>query len=160
MQITSVVIFIVYYVVMLYGITGTETLTTDGMYAYVRHPMYLLHICYLWLVPNMTVSHLIFSLCATTYIILGSNHEEHRLITKFGNVYKEYKRNVTWIPAALHWAEDDEIDEKSNRKMNEDQGRGKLTQKYPTLTNFGTILLVTESIIVLGTILGVLTFVL
>ena len=65
-----------------------------GFYKYVRHPLMLGFLIAFWSVPTMTVSHLIFSLGMTIYILVGVYFEEKTMIREFGDDYKDYKSRV------------------------------------------------------------------
>jgi protein-S-isoprenylcysteine O-methyltransferase Ste14 len=53
-----------------------------------------------WATPTMTVAHLIFSVATTAYILIALQIEERDLVTYFGPVYEEYRRQV---PMLLPW---------------------------------------------------------
>jgi protein-S-isoprenylcysteine O-methyltransferase Ste14 len=42
----------------------------------------------------MTGQLLVFNILSTVYFVLGSIHEEGRLVTQFGEVYTNYKQRV------------------------------------------------------------------
>ncbi len=69
-------------------------LKTAGLYALVRHPMYLAGIVVMWLTPRMTVDRLVLFALATAYLWMGSFHEERLLEHKFGQPYRDYRRRV------------------------------------------------------------------
>ena len=73
-----------------------------GMYRHVRHPIYVGWLVVLWATPTMSVSHLIFALGSTAYIVLGVTLEERDLVDHFGDEYKEYQRSVpALIPGVI-----------------------------------------------------------
>lgn len=64
-------------------------------YRFVRHPIMLGIFILLYVTPTMTLNHVIFSVCCTTYILLAVYLlEEPDLITQFGDTYVEYKTNI------------------------------------------------------------------
>jgi len=65
-------------------------LTTDGLYRYVRHPLYSAGLLIIWLVPRMAVNLLVMNLLLTAYLIIGANIEERKLRKEFGQVYIDY----------------------------------------------------------------------
>lgn len=66
----------------------------QGLYRWVRHPLYTAGLLFLWSTPFLTVSTLAMNLALTLYIILGSLHEESRLLDQFGETYRAYQRQV------------------------------------------------------------------
>ena len=77
-------------------------LVADGFYGWVRHPLYVVSILFLWLIPLMTESLLAFNISATLYFILGARHEERSLVMQFGSEYEDYRRSVPmFLPRLL-----------------------------------------------------------
>ena len=74
-------------------------LITDGVYARVRHPLYLATILILMalmmLYPFPTV--IIFSIGLCVYTLIGSYFEERKLIRFYGDMYLEYKKTAGFI---------------------------------------------------------------
>jgi protein-S-isoprenylcysteine O-methyltransferase Ste14 len=66
-------------------------LVVDGLYAYIRHPLYTAGMVFIWLSPEMTVNRLVVWVIFTLYIIIGAYFEEKKLLTDFGPAYAEYK---------------------------------------------------------------------
>lgn len=73
-----------------------EGVIQNGMYAYVRHPMYLSSLLIFWalyfLYPNQYF--LSFAIVTTLYLQLGIFLEEMKLIAEFGEIYKNYRKVV------------------------------------------------------------------
>jgi protein-S-isoprenylcysteine O-methyltransferase Ste14 len=65
-------------------------LTTNGLYHYIRHPLYSAGLALLWLLPWMTVNLLVINLALTVYIIIGATIEERKLKSEFGQAYGDY----------------------------------------------------------------------
>lgn len=68
----------------------------NGMYAFIRHPIYLCHFLYyvVFLLSNVSVyNFFIFIICTTLQII--RMYKEEGLLIK-DEVYKKYKKNVRW----------------------------------------------------------------
>lgn len=75
----------------------SEPLTTNGLYGFVRHPLYLFSLMVLWFTPSMTVNSLAFVIGATLYVIIGSLFEERTMVKLFGNTYTDYQKRVPWL---------------------------------------------------------------
>lgn len=74
-------------------------LVTDGLYKYVRHPIYSGSILFLWATPQMTWNGLALRLAFTLYFIIGGMVEEKKLVAEFGEVYRAYRlRTPMLIP--------------------------------------------------------------
>ena len=67
---------------------------TTGLYRYVRHPLMTGFLIAFWATPNMTATHLVFTLAMTVYIILALRSEEEDLVTIYGHLYQEYQQEV------------------------------------------------------------------
>jgi protein-S-isoprenylcysteine O-methyltransferase Ste14 len=65
-------------------------LMKDGLYHYVRHPLYSAGLVFIWMLPFMTVRVLIINLALTIYVIAGAYVEERKLRLKYGLEYKDY----------------------------------------------------------------------
>lgn len=72
-------------------------LATNGVYALVRHPLYLFALLVIWPVTAMTDLLLVFNLAATAYFLIGSRWEEKRLLAAYGEAYDSYRRRVPWL---------------------------------------------------------------
>lgn len=70
------------------------TLSINGFYGWVRHPLYFFSLMFLWLTPVMTTTLLTTYLLVTLYFYLGSIFEERRLVAEFGSTYQDYQRRV------------------------------------------------------------------
>lgn len=72
---------------------GDGELRVRGPFTIVRHPLNLAPLAPFWLTPHMTTRRLAFNVIATAYLILGSIHEESRLLAKYGEKYERYQRS-------------------------------------------------------------------
>jgi protein-S-isoprenylcysteine O-methyltransferase Ste14 len=88
--------------------TGGETLITDGMFRYVRHPIYalsmLLVICSMIVVP--TAPMLVIGAVHLVLLQIKARNEERHLTEVHGDAYREYlartARFVPWRSTARH----------------------------------------------------------
>jgi protein-S-isoprenylcysteine O-methyltransferase Ste14 len=72
-------------------------LVTNGLYRYVRHPLYTAGLLFIWLIPVMTWNLLALNIGLTAYIIIGAHFEERKLLREFGNDYLEYKQQTPML---------------------------------------------------------------
>jgi len=80
------------------------TLITDGVFAYVRHPLYLsILVAYLGFVfASMSLISLIPWVCYAVLFDKMASYEEEDLVRMFGNKYIEYRKRVPkWFPKPL-----------------------------------------------------------
>lgn len=77
----------------------TELITDNGMYAYVRHPLYFaLILMFLGaLVFQPTYAMLIFVGITFIYLPIGVKMEEQKLIGEFGKDYIKYRKKVKML---------------------------------------------------------------
>lgn len=66
-------------------------LVTQGLYRFVRHPLYTFSLLILWLSPNMTVNSFAVDLALTIYVLVGAFFEERKLLREFGQSYENYR---------------------------------------------------------------------
>jgi len=69
-------------------------LVTNGLYGYMRHPLYAAGLLFIWLTPVMSVNLMILFSSLTVYIVVGAFFEERKLFREFGQDYIDY-RSVT-----------------------------------------------------------------
>ncbi len=72
-------------------------LAIQGLYHWVRHPLYSAGLLFIWLTPVMTVNILALNVGLTLYIILGTRFEERRLCAEFGDAYAAYQKQVPML---------------------------------------------------------------
>jgi methanethiol S-methyltransferase len=74
---------------------------TPLFYKYVRHPLYVGWFMTFWFTPTMTVTHLVFALMTSAYMLIAIRWEERDLVVVHGSKYAEYRENVPMlIPSA------------------------------------------------------------
>jgi len=79
-----------------------KSLITRGSYAIVRHPLYLAGILILVTKMRMTQLDLLAVFLISGYFVIGAFIEEKRLLSIFGEEYRNYKQQVSmFIP--LKW---------------------------------------------------------
>ena len=74
-----------------------SSLNIRGIYRWVRDPFLLSGLIIIWLTPFMTINLLVIYLLATIYLYMGSLHWERRLVSQFGDEYREYQKRVNRI---------------------------------------------------------------
>jgi methanethiol S-methyltransferase len=73
------------------------TFRTPLFYKYVRHPLYVGWFLAFWGTPTMTVTHLLFAVMTTVYILMAIRWEEKDLVELFGAKYLDYRTNVPML---------------------------------------------------------------
>jgi len=74
-------------------------LVTDGLYRFVRHPIYSFTLLALWCAPRVSWNTLGMLLGLSIYLFVGAFFEERKLIAEFGDVYRSYRlRTPMLIP--------------------------------------------------------------
>jgi protein-S-isoprenylcysteine O-methyltransferase Ste14 len=69
---------------------------TPMLYRVVRHPLYVGLLFAFWSTPTMTVTHLVFAIATTVYILIAIQLEEHDLLTEH-HEYAEYRKRVPML---------------------------------------------------------------
>jgi len=80
---------------------------TPGLYRLVRHPLYVGWFFAFWATPTMTVTHLLFAVMTTAYILVAIQLEERDLVAAHPE-YESYRRRVPMLVPALRRGEADE----------------------------------------------------
>jgi methanethiol S-methyltransferase len=70
---------------------------TPGPYRLVRHPLYVGWLFAFWCAPTMTVTHLVFALATTAYILVAIQLEERDLVEFHGNDYVSYRKRTPML---------------------------------------------------------------
>lgn len=83
----------------LVGLEGAAPpkLVTDGLYAYVRHPLYTAGLAFLWAWPDMTLNRLALWIVFSLYFVIGAVFEERKLLKEFGEEYAAYKARTPML---------------------------------------------------------------
>jgi protein-S-isoprenylcysteine O-methyltransferase Ste14 len=76
---------------LLDGVHRDEKFVTQGLYHWVRHPLYTAGLMFMWLTPVVSRNTLVFFIAASLYLIIGAHFEERKLVRQFGPAYIEYK---------------------------------------------------------------------
>lgn len=81
------------------GKAEAPPLIVDGVYRWMRHPLYTGSMLFLWLIPVVSVNFFVLNIAITLYFIIGAIFEERKLTRYFGKVYLEYKvRTPMFLP--------------------------------------------------------------
>ena len=74
---------------------------TPSLYKVVRHPLYIGWLTIFWAAPTMTISHLLFAVGSTAYILLAIRFEERDLVSAFGERYVAYRARTPMLVPRL-----------------------------------------------------------
>jgi methanethiol S-methyltransferase len=69
---------------------------TPMLYRLVRHPLYVGLLFAFWSTPTMTLTHLVFAIATTAYILIGIQLEEHDLLAELPE-YAQYRKRVPML---------------------------------------------------------------
>jgi protein-S-isoprenylcysteine O-methyltransferase Ste14 len=67
---------------------------TPGLYAHVRHPIYVSWAVIFWATPTMSAGRLLFAAVATAYMVVAVFLEESDLLKTFGDAYRRYQETT------------------------------------------------------------------
>jgi len=81
--------------------SGAARLVTNGLYRYVRHPLYAAGLLILWLSPALSLNSFVVYANLTAYIVIGAHFEERKLLREFGSAYAEYQRATPMLIPGL-----------------------------------------------------------
>ncbi|MBI2835443.1 MAG: hypothetical protein HYX76_13550 [Acidobacteria bacterium] len=78
------------------GGSAPPPLQEEGMYAFVRHPVYLGWLLFTFAHPHMTGSRFVFACAAAAYLVAAIPWEERSLVEAYGDRYAAYAQRVRW----------------------------------------------------------------
>jgi len=81
-----------------------QRLVTEGLYGYVRHPIYTITIAAYVIAPSLTVDRVIFTLANLLYLWFAIPLEERKLIETFGKQYEDYREKVPALFPYRFWS--------------------------------------------------------
>ncbi len=70
---------------------------TPLFYKYVRHPLYVGWFMTFWFTPKMTVTHLVFAVMTSAYMLMAIRWEEKDLLIIHGEHYARYRESVPML---------------------------------------------------------------
>ncbi len=70
------------------------SLSIEGPYRWVRHPLYAFVVVLLWSYPDLTADRFLLNVLWTIWIYIGAVFEERDLVSAFGETYRKYQRQV------------------------------------------------------------------
>ncbi len=76
-------------------------LCETGIYAVLRHPVYLCFLGLIWCTPTMTWDHVVLTSLWTNYVFLGSHLKDERIAYYLGETYRNYQARVAGYPFIL-----------------------------------------------------------
>jgi len=76
---------------------GTPELVIDGLFAYVRHPLYTFSVISLILTPQLSLDRLFYVLLMLGYLVVAVPIEERKLIKIFGKAYQDYQKTTPML---------------------------------------------------------------
>ena len=71
-------------------------LSTSGVFAAVRHPLYFGWTLFVFGAPHMNATRALFAVVSTAYLALAIPWEERALVRTFGEAYEAYRRKTRW----------------------------------------------------------------
>lgn len=73
-------------------------LRDTGIFAHLRHPVYLSFLGLIWFTPHMSWDHVLLTVVWTIYIFVGSHLKDERLAHYLGETYRRYQARVPGYP--------------------------------------------------------------
>jgi protein-S-isoprenylcysteine O-methyltransferase Ste14 len=72
----------------------------EGLYRWVRHPLYTAGLVFIWLSPVMSANLLVFFAGLSAYLVIGAFFEERKLIHAYGDAYRRIQQTT---PMFIPW---------------------------------------------------------
>lgn len=72
----------------------SDPFRTPLVYAHIRHPLYVGWMIAFWATPTMSLTHLVFAVLMTVYMLIAIPFEERNLIEHFGDDYRAYRERT------------------------------------------------------------------
>jgi len=80
----------------------SSQLVTDGLYRWMRHPLYTAGLTFLWLSPVMSLNLFALYVGLSAYLVIGAHYEERKLLRIYGEAYRAYRQKTPMlIPCPL-----------------------------------------------------------
>lgn len=76
---------------------SARTMKIEGPFKYTRHPINWSPLGIFLLFPKMTLKGAVMVALSAVYLIIGSVHEETRLLDRYGGAYLRYQREVPFL---------------------------------------------------------------
>ncbi len=89
---------------------------TPSLYRWVRHPLYIGWLTIFWATPTMTVTHLLFALMTTAYILIAIQLEERDLVAALPE-YAEYRKRVPMLVPGTKRRESEQVNAAARRSV-------------------------------------------
>lgn len=87
---------------------------TPTLYRWVRHPLYVGWLTIFWATPTMTVTHLLFALMTTAYILIAIQLEERDLVAALPE-YADYRKRVPMLVPGTKRRENESVNVAARR---------------------------------------------
>jgi methanethiol S-methyltransferase len=78
------------------SLADKNTFVISGIHRVIRHPWYLGGILIVW-ARDLNVSTILINMVISIYFIIGSILEERKLVSEFGERYREYQQTVSML---------------------------------------------------------------
>ena len=85
----------------LFAPENSSGLVTDGLYRFVRHPLYTAGLLLMWLTPQVSFNIFAAHAALTVYLLIGARFEERKLLREFGEAYAAYRSHTPMLIPAL-----------------------------------------------------------
>ena len=73
-----------------------DAVIKDGLYGFVRHPVYFAWMLIVWPASVMTGTRLVFAAISSLYLVIAIPFEERDLVRTLGEPYEQYCRQLPW----------------------------------------------------------------